>query len=505
MDIINYAKNIGSVLATATTVAYFSGYLILRARANALGTDPAFTLVDEAYVFAGFRFLFVTLVVLLLLSPLLIVTNLGIAWVIRHIPSHWMNLVQWVLLAMLTIVTLMTVKVLNVSDLLLQQSVTNNNTKLMGAIMGTQPAFGLLLMFFIVFLAALSAYWLRARITTGFDAFTMVLCVVVAILLFMLPIYHGALFADRKVRLLARVPDAIKGVYEPLGIVDHTKEQYTLFGLDANGSPRLTTIKQEDLYGIPIRKVVSLKNFMEIIAESSKALESTSSIQTSGEKEMESNESDANESFFKTLINELHMAFIAIASLGGDSVVQAGQLWSVKLDASGKSSELKQLGTIDNLSWPVAGPDGATIYALQQSQVVELIDNFQTTEVIHSKANWIKLLGIAKDGSILGIVYQDNQTRPAILTKTGDLQVNPPTQSTEDQTLISYLLQEARSYVGGKSLYVDRSERGGRGFDVFLKLGDQVINLSDCGDDNCGQPSFSSDFRLVLFIRQPRY
>jgi hypothetical protein len=137
MDIINYAKNIGSVLATATTVAYISGYLILRARANALGTDPAFTLVDEAYVFAGIRFLFITLVVLLLLSPLLIVMHLGIAWVIRHIPPHWMNPIQWVLLAVLTIVTLMTVKILNVSGLLLQQSVINNNSKLVGAIMGT--------------------------------------------------------------------------------------------------------------------------------------------------------------------------------------------------------------------------------------------------------------------------------------------------------------------------------------------------------------------------------
>ena len=153
----------------------------------------------------------------------------------------------------------------------------------------------------------------------------------------------------------------------------------------------------------------------------------------------------------------------------------------------------------------MVSPDGATIYALQEGQVVKLVENYQATEVINSNANWIKLLGVTKDEVILGIVYQDNQTIPAIITKTGDLQVNPPTQSTEDQAQLSHLLQDARSYVGGRALYVDRSERGGRGFDVYFKSGNQVINLSDCGDDSCGQASFSPDFRLVLFIRQPRY
>lgn len=504
MDIINHAKNIGSVLATAATVAYISGYLILRARANALGTDPAFTLLDEAYVFAGFRFVFITLVVLLLLSPLLIMMHLGVAWVIRQLPPPWLNPIQWVLLAMLAVVTLMTVRILKISGLLLQQGVNNNGSKLVEAIMGTQPAFSLFLTVSIVFLAAISAYWLKMRIAAGFDALTWVLCVVVAIIFFMLPIYHGALYADRKVRLLARVPDAVKGVYEPLGIVDHTKEQYTLLGRGADGQPLLTTIKQEDLYGTPIRKVVSLTDFMETIADNSAVRGSSSSIGTGGEKEMASNESEVNENFLKILINQLHMMFSSIASLG-DSVVEAGQPWAVKMDASGKPSEPKQLSPIDNLSWPVAGPDGSTVYALQQGAVVKLVDNFQASEVIDKNANWIKLLGVARDESILGIVYQDKQTRPAILTKTGAFQISTSARSTEDQTQISHLLQDARSFAGGRALYVDRSERGGRGFDVYYKSGDQVTNLSDCGHDRCGQASFSPDFRLVLFIRQSRY
>ncbi len=67
------------------------------------------------------------------------------------------------------------------------------------------------------------------------------------------------------------------------------------------------------------------------------------------------------------------------------------------------------------------------------------------------------------------------------------------------------MLQEARTYVGDKNLSVRRSERGGRGFDVFLEFGGEMFNLSDGGDDRCGQASLSPDFRKALFVRQPRY
>ena len=77
MDIVTPAKNLGALLGTASVLGYISGYLALRARAHALGLDPAFTLVDEAYVFAGFRFLFATLIVLLLAAPVILLVRWG--------------------------------------------------------------------------------------------------------------------------------------------------------------------------------------------------------------------------------------------------------------------------------------------------------------------------------------------------------------------------------------------------------------------------------------------
>ncbi len=87
----------------------------------------------------------------------------------------------------------------------------------------------------------------------------------------------------------------------------------------------------------------------------------------------------------------------------------------------------------------------------------------------------------------------------------GELQVASSSLSPEEKTQVAHLMQEARSYTGGIALVVDRSERGGRGFDVFLRTDDDSYNLSDCGDDSCGQPSLSADRRRVLFILRPRY
>ena len=56
----------------------------------------------------------------------------------------------------------------------------------------------------------------------------------------------------------------------------------------------------------------------------------------------------------------------------------------------------------------------------------------------------------------------------------------------------------------GRELRVERSARGGRGFDVFLVSGNVARNLSDCGDDTCGQPSLSPQSQRALYIRAGR-
>lgn len=523
MDIIATAKNITAVLATASTLAYISGYLALRARAYALGIDPAFKLVDEGYVFAGFRFLFITLITLLLLTPVLLFFRWVSLWTIRQVPVDLVQSIQWLLLGLVAITTIMIIsKVLAVNGVLLQIKSESPLSVIQKAILGDRTDIRLLLTFSIIFLAALSALWLQARLLSRKDTFVMVLGIVLAIQLFILPICHGMLFADRKVQVLAAIPTPVRGMSTPLGVVNRASEHITLLGRDAvDGYNRLVTIKLDDLNGIPIQKIVNLNQFLENdlasnhignanskrgSAMSNKLVGVENNPQDMANKDRSSKETDVKKSFLKAIIDSLNVTFEALGSLG-ESALDYGQLWAVDIDNSQKPLKPRRVGSVNDLSWPVAGSDGISIIALQQGKIVRVGKDGHATNILHSESQWNKLIGVNEEGTIFGFVYDDGKIKPALLLSGGRLQVMKPssTLSGEDRKRISLLTQETRSYIGDRTLFVDRSERGGRGFDVYLKSGNEVYNLSNCGDDRCGQASFSPNFRMVLFIRQPRY
>lgn len=515
MDIVVQAKNIGAVLGTTSVIAYISGYLALRARAFALGTDPAFKLVDEVYVFAGFRFLLITLIVLLFSAPIILLVRWGTMWLARNMPPAFLQPSQWLLLVVVAIMTIMTLKILSASGVLLQQG-SLHSSSLTRAILGEATNLRLLLTFAIVLLVVLSALWLQHRLANAMGSFEWLLTIIVAVQIVMLPIYHGALFADRWVRVLALSPESVKGLTGPLGIVDHTAEHVTLLGLDSGGNRQLATIKLGDLNGIPIKQVVPLRHFIrEVLDGNPKAAGSAhpesnpgigvaeSSGQASGGEGMEPKSTKAEKGFFSSLVEYLQITLEAIGSLG-DSVVDSGELWAVDFDISGEPAEARRIGTFDDLAWPVVGRDASTYYALQNGRPVRLDLNSGSLRVLDQDI-WSKLLGVLEDGTILGLVNQAGETRPAALPPGGKLQASSTPLSEEDKVAVARLMQETRSHTGGRTLLVDRSIRGGRGFDVFLRIGDKTVNLSDCGDDSCGQASLSPDFRRALFIRQSRY
>lgn len=517
MDIVNQAKNIGAVLGTASVIAYVYGYLALRARAFALGTEPAFKLVDEVYVFAGFRVLFATLVVLLLSSPAILLVRWGAMGVARNLPPAFLQPSLWLLLAAVAIMTMMTLKILSVGGVLLQEGPLHGSG-LANAIIGGAANLRLLLIFAIVLLVALSTLWLHGRLAgDSRGPFEWLLIMVVALQFVMLPIYHGALFADPRVRVLAASPDTVQGLTAPLGVVDRTAEHVTLLGLDATGKRQLATVELEDLNGIPVRQVVTLEHFVHHVlgggAEPAGSVEpgsnpesrlAQSSGQVQGGQGMPTESTEVEKGFFSSLVEYLQITLDAIGALG-DSVVHSGELWVVELDASGRPSGSRRIGGFDDLSWPVAGPEAATYYALRRGRVVRIDADDGSLLVLDEGTVWSKLLGVREDGTVLGLVRHANETRPAMLPPAGKLQVGSSPLAKADKAAVARLMQEARAYVGGRTLVANRSERGGRGFDVFLRTGDKSFNLSDCGDDSCGQASLSPDFRRALFIRQPRY
>lgn len=358
----------------------------------------------------------------------------------------------------------------------------------------------------LFFLAALSVLWLKTRLEAGPDPFAWTLSAVVALQLFLLPTFHGAVYADRKVRVLASAPAIVKDLKEPLGVVDRTNDRVTLLGLDKNTDERrLVTVKLDALDGIPIKKIVKLETFLhnDLVHAAGKGKE-TMPEKAEPKNAAAKNKTGAAGGFFQQVIDYLQVTFENIGSLG-ESDVDVGQLWSVELDASGKPGRPRRIGTAGDLAWPVLGTAGR-IYAVRQERIVRVGEDGQSITEVDMQKPWIKLLGVTERGDILGVVYKNGESVLAVLHSDGKITNSPSPKSDEDEKRKSILEQENRAYTGGRSLSVRRSARGGQGFDVFFKKGETpAVNLSDCGDDACGQPSLSPDFRTVLYVRKPRY
>jgi hypothetical protein len=518
MDIVNQAKNVGAVLGTATIVSYVFGYLAHRARAHALGIDPISQLVDEAYVFMGFRLLLTTLILLFLSTPILLLARWSTLYLSKQMSPGVLQGSQWLLLFAMALLTVVAIQIVGTNGVLLKQDPLPEGG-IAGAVLGQAVWLQILLNLAVVAVTILSALWLHSRLSRAVGPFELVLATIVAAQLCLVPIYHGALLADRKVWELAAVPKTVKRLETPLGIVNRTPERVTLFGLDDQGQRRLTTIKLDDLNGVPIRQVLPLHAFIESIRQHQGAAPrsdkdtgnpvgtpSSPNVQSRGGFIMVSagTEQVAKKDFFDWLAEYLRITLEGVGALGES--VHSGELWVVDLDGSGRPGTRRRIGTADDLAWPVAGPSEDTYYALQRGRAVQIDAESGNLQQLETETIWRKLLGVLGDGTLLGLVTQAGETRPAMLRPSGQLEIDTNPLSKKAKDGIAHLLQETRTHRGGATLKVERSERGGRrGFDVLLEFEQETFNLSDCGDEKCGQPSLAPDFSRALYIREPRF
>jgi len=194
-------------------------------------------------------------------------------------------------------------------------------------------------------------------------------------------------------------------------------------------------------------------------------------------------------------IDALHIIFSSLGTLSGGA--DRGALWQFDIDTHNRS----RIASGDSFAWPVQGADSQIIFALRGGQVVKVgVTNGHETG-LGPEAPWRKLLGVGSDQTVFGLVEQAHGVQPAVLTYEGALSLLPPGDIAADEKRISLLLQEDRIYSENRRLVSTRSERGGRGFDVYYITDRERLNVSDCGDDACGQPALSLDERHVLYIR----
>lgn len=512
MDLATLAKNVGAVLGTASVIAYVYGYLALRARALVLGTEPAFKLVDEVYVFAGFRVLFTTAVLLLLSAPALLLIRWLAAALYRSLPSGAALAVEWALLTVVAIMTLTAVLVIFSMDGLLLQQGPLPTGGVAGAALGAPGLLRTALMLAMVVLLALTALWLASRGQEQRGALAPLLVLVLGMQLALPPIYHGALLADRNVRVLTGVPEAASALAAPLAVVDRTGEEATLLGANAGGERRLVNVKREALMGVPVGEVMGLHDFLSarlagpagVTGGTTGDPNTADGIRNVGARTMAEGTDGAPPGLLDRMLRQLSITLDRLGSLG-DSVVESGEAWIVALDESGRPGQPHRLSAADDLAWPVVGADGTPIFALRGGRLVRIQNDGQGIEVVDDATRWRKLLGVGHDGSVAGLAVLAGETRPAIHHPQQGLQAEPGLLSEADRRAIATLLQENRAYEGDLALVMDRSERGGRGFDVYLRTPEGNWNVSDCGDRACGQASLSTDRRHVVFVRAPLF
>jgi len=200
---------------------------------------------------------------------------------------------------------------------------------------------------------------------------------------------------------------------------------------------------------------------------------------------------------FAAGLEQLGIVFRGIGSLGGGAT--AGAIWRLDL----RSGERRRIGGTANLAWPVPSPDGTAVYALRGRQVLRITIADGAETPIGAPADWRKLLGVLPDGTLLGFIEDDPRPRPALLPASGGRVDLPAPTDEAERRRNGMLLQEGRDYADGSRLEVRDSTRGGRGRDVFRIDGKGTKNLTDCGDDFCGQPSRSQDGVAIYYIRGP--
>jgi hypothetical protein len=259
-------KNTGLVLTTTSGVGYACGYLVMRAKAYALGTDPGFSLIDQAYVWAGIR-LFILLLFAVLLSAIPVLLLREIWHLLLHLGPRSLAVVEHMTAVLFgAAIIVLAIKLFSTSNLIFADVGGALAAPIPSAVLGRNPI-GTVLFVISTGLAGVIALWVRSHLarTGGPDMLAVFLAVMGLLLSALLPIQHGLFFADRKVRQLDRIPDGVIGVQAPVWIVERgAGDRVVLFGRDAAGASRLVTVKQEKTDGLA---VIAVADFGDVLIE----------------------------------------------------------------------------------------------------------------------------------------------------------------------------------------------------------------------------------------------
>lgn len=194
----------------------------------------------------------------------------------------------------------------------------------------------------------------------------------------------------------------------------------------------------------------------------------------------------------------------------GDEVV-AGQIWL----ASPDFGQPRQLTVKGGYRSPVFIPVTNDILALAGTDVVRVPHAGGNARRLFKLDGAAKLVGFSLDDpDAVLVLSQDgsgNRSVGMLSLSSGilaPLVYNPA--AGRDLQMIEHLQSWNRVY-GDRSVYLERQSKETLSgtvewSDVLLKAGSQSpVNVSQCDEVNCGQPSVSADGTLVVFIKSDQH
>ena len=213
------------------------------------------------------------------------------------------------------------------------------------------------------------------------------------------------------------------------------------------------------------------------------------------------------ESFWETVVSFLGISATPSQLKGPDDEIKAGEIWVIHLDRKTPS----QITTAGGYRSPVFMPGDTQILALRGQTLVRISVVGGEPERLLTVPGIIKIVGFhTKDHDKVLMLTQSEADRLMVgLISLQSGQVIPLSydrQSDIDQRLLSHLQEWERVY-DRTAVYVQRETKPGPAgpmewTDVFLKQGGhEPVNVSQCNEANCGQPSLSHDGRQVVFVK----
>lgn len=204
------------------------------------------------------------------------------------------------------------------------------------------------------------------------------------------------------------------------------------------------------------------------------------------------------------------LAFLGIsptpsALRGPGEEIETGNIWIVDRIKNTQWQVTKEGGYRS----PVFLPDDKNVLAVKGEDIVRIPTLGGVAKTLYTIKGIVKMVGFSKeDQDEVLILLEDKSHKPSTvgllsLTNGQVTNISYGKSPTEDENMLNHIRGWERVY-GNTTVDVKTESKPWAWWtDVYIKeSGKSSVNLSQCEEVNCGQPSLSHDGHQVVFIKE---